>query len=94
MGENHSTPIVHGIDRQGLNFVVDVAHAAHLFDRNVAGRADHEAGAGANGVQADLGRNLGAILAHAVQVAPIRKEVQNYMLSPFGQHEFFGVDLQ
>ena len=33
-------------------------------------------------------------IAHAVQVAPIRKEVQNYQLSPFGQHEFFGVDLQ
>jgi dipeptide transport system substrate-binding protein len=33
-------------------------------------------------------------IAHAVQNAPVRKEVQNYKLSPFGQHEFFGVDLQ
>jgi dipeptide transport system substrate-binding protein len=33
-------------------------------------------------------------IVHAVQNAPVRKEVQNYKLSPFGQHEFFGVDLQ
>jgi len=33
-------------------------------------------------------------IAHAVQNAPVRKEVTGYKLSPFGQHEFFGVDLQ
>jgi dipeptide transport system substrate-binding protein len=33
-------------------------------------------------------------IAHAVQNAPVRKEVQGYKLSPFGQHEFFGVDLR
>ena len=33
-------------------------------------------------------------IAHAVQNAPVRKEVTGYKLSPLGQHEFFGVDLQ
>jgi dipeptide transport system substrate-binding protein len=33
-------------------------------------------------------------IAHAVQNKPMRKEVVDFKLSPFGQHEFFGVDLK
>ena len=33
-------------------------------------------------------------IAHAVQIGPTRKEVTGYKLSPFGSHDFFGVDLQ
>jgi dipeptide transport system substrate-binding protein len=29
-----------------------------------------------------------------VQFSPVRKEVVGYKLSPFGQHEFYGVDLK
>ncbi len=33
-------------------------------------------------------------IAHAVQLGPIRKEVIDYRLSPFGRHTFYGVDIK
>ena len=33
-------------------------------------------------------------IAHAVQLAPVRKEVVDFKLSPFGRHTFYGVDLK
>jgi dipeptide transport system substrate-binding protein len=33
-------------------------------------------------------------IAHSVQFAPVRKEVVDFKLSPFGQHEFYGVDIK
>ncbi len=33
-------------------------------------------------------------IAHAVQIAPVRKEVIDYKLSPFGKHTFYGVDIK
>ena len=33
-------------------------------------------------------------IAHAVQLAPIRKEVIDFRLSPFGRHTFYGVDIR
>ncbi|WP_315975131.1 ABC transporter substrate-binding protein [Microvirga yunnanensis] len=33
-------------------------------------------------------------IAHAVQLKPIRKEVIDFKLSPFGRHTFYGVDIQ
>lgn len=33
-------------------------------------------------------------IAHAVQLKPIRKEVVDFRLSPFGRHTFYGVDLK
>lgn len=33
-------------------------------------------------------------MAHAVQLAPVRKEVVDYKLSPFGRHTFYGVDIK
>jgi dipeptide transport system substrate-binding protein len=33
-------------------------------------------------------------IAHAVQSGPVRKEVVDYKLSPFGSHIFYGVDLK
>lgn len=33
-------------------------------------------------------------IAHAVQLKPVRKEVVDFRLSPFGRHSFFGVDLK
>ena len=33
-------------------------------------------------------------IAHAVQLKPIRKEVIDYKLSPFGRHSFYGVDIK
>jgi dipeptide transport system substrate-binding protein len=33
-------------------------------------------------------------IAHATQIKPIRKEVVDYILSPFGRHTFYGVDLR
>jgi len=33
-------------------------------------------------------------IAHAVQIAPVRKEVIDFKLSPFGRHTFYGVDIQ
>jgi dipeptide transport system substrate-binding protein len=33
-------------------------------------------------------------VAHAVQLKPVRKEVVDYKLSPFGRHNFYGVDLK
>ncbi len=33
-------------------------------------------------------------IAHAVQIAPVRKEVIDYKLSPFAKHTFYGVDLK
>ena len=33
-------------------------------------------------------------IAHAVQVSPVRKEVVDYRLSPFGSHIFYGVDMK
>ncbi len=33
-------------------------------------------------------------IAHAVQIAPVRKEVVGYKLSPFAKHSFYGVDIQ
>jgi len=33
-------------------------------------------------------------IAHAVQISPIRKDVQGYKLSPFGRHTFYGVDMK
>jgi dipeptide transport system substrate-binding protein len=32
-------------------------------------------------------------IAHAVQLKPIRKEVKDFKLSPFGRHTFYGVDI-
>jgi dipeptide transport system substrate-binding protein len=32
-------------------------------------------------------------IAHAVQLKPVRKEVVDYKLSPFGRHTFYGVDI-
>ncbi len=33
-------------------------------------------------------------IAHAVQIAPVRKEVIDYKLSPFAKHTFYGVDIK
>ncbi|WP_210495826.1 ABC transporter substrate-binding protein [Microvirga antarctica] len=33
-------------------------------------------------------------VAHAVQLKPIRKEVVDFKLSPFGRHSFYGVDIK
>jgi dipeptide transport system substrate-binding protein len=33
-------------------------------------------------------------IAHAVQLAPVRKEVIGFKLSPFGRHTFYGVDMK
>ena len=33
-------------------------------------------------------------IAHAVQLKPVRKEVIDYKLSPFGRHTFYGVDIK
>ena len=33
-------------------------------------------------------------IAHAVQIAPIRKEVIDFKLSPFGRHTFYGVGMK
>ena len=33
-------------------------------------------------------------IAHAVQIGPVRKEVVDYKLSPFGRHTFYGVDIK
>ena len=33
-------------------------------------------------------------IAHAVQLAPVRKEVLDYKLSPFAKHTFYGVDMK
>ena len=33
-------------------------------------------------------------IAHAVQLKPVRKEVADFKLSPFGRHDFYGVDLK
>ncbi len=33
-------------------------------------------------------------IAHAVQIKPIRKEVVDFKLSPFGRHTFYGVDMK
>jgi dipeptide transport system substrate-binding protein len=33
-------------------------------------------------------------IAHAVQLAPVRKEVMDYKLSPFARHTFYGVDIK
>jgi dipeptide transport system substrate-binding protein len=32
-------------------------------------------------------------IAHAVQIAPVRKQVVDFKLSPFGRHSFYGVDI-
>jgi dipeptide transport system substrate-binding protein len=32
-------------------------------------------------------------IAHAVQLAPVRKEVVDFKLSPFGRHTFYDVDI-
>jgi len=32
-------------------------------------------------------------IAHAVQLKPVRKEVKDFKLSPFGRHTFYGVDI-
>ena len=33
-------------------------------------------------------------IAHAVQIAPVRKEVVDFKLSPFSKHTFYGVDIK
>lgn len=33
-------------------------------------------------------------MAHAVQLKPVRKEVVDFKLSPFGRHVFYGVDIK
>lgn len=33
-------------------------------------------------------------IAHAVQIKPVRKEVIDFRLSPFGRHSFYGVDIK
>ena len=33
-------------------------------------------------------------IAHAVQIKPVRKEVIDFKLSPFGRHSFYGVDIK
>jgi dipeptide transport system substrate-binding protein len=33
-------------------------------------------------------------IAHAVQLKPVRKEVVDFKLSPFGRHTFYGVDMR
>ncbi len=33
-------------------------------------------------------------IAHAVQLKPVRKEVIDFQLSPFGRHTFYGVDMK
>jgi len=33
-------------------------------------------------------------IAHAVQLKPVRKEVLDFKLSPFGRHTFYGVDIR
>lgn len=35
-----------------------------------------------------------ATIAHAVQLKPVRKEVIDFKLSPFGRHVFYGVDIK
>jgi len=32
-------------------------------------------------------------IAHAVALKPVRKEVIDFKISPFGRHTFYGVDL-
>jgi len=34
------------------------------------------------------------VVAHSVQYKPVRKEVVDFKLSPFGRHNFYGVDLK
>lgn len=33
-------------------------------------------------------------IAHAIQLKPVRKEVKDFKLSPFGRHTFYGVDIE
>ena len=33
-------------------------------------------------------------IAHSVVFEPTRKEVSGYKISPFGRHEFYGVELK
>jgi dipeptide transport system substrate-binding protein len=33
-------------------------------------------------------------IAHSTVFEPIRKEVDGYKVSPFGRHEFYGVDIK
>ena len=33
-------------------------------------------------------------IAQAVQLRPVRKEVVDFKLSPFGRHTFYGVDIK
>ena len=33
-------------------------------------------------------------VAHSTVFEPIRKEVVGYLVSPFGRHEFYGVDIK
>ena len=33
-------------------------------------------------------------IAHAVQLKPVRREVIDFKLSPFGRHNFYGVDIK
>ncbi len=33
-------------------------------------------------------------IAHSVQLKPMRKEVVDFKLSPFGRHNFYGVDIK
>ena len=33
-------------------------------------------------------------IAHAVQLKPMRKSVVDFKLSPFGRHNFYGVDIK
>jgi dipeptide transport system substrate-binding protein len=33
-------------------------------------------------------------IAHSVQLKPVRKEVVDFKLSPFGRHTFYGVDIK
>jgi dipeptide transport system substrate-binding protein len=33
-------------------------------------------------------------IAHAVQLKPVRNEVVDFKLSPFGRHTFYGVDIK
>src|SRR4030095_14552219 len=33
-------------------------------------------------------------IAHAVQLKPVRKEVVDFKLSPFGRHTFYGVNIR
>ena len=36
----------------------------------------------------------GATIAHSVVFMPLRKEVTGYKISPFGGHDFYGVDIK